>query len=105
VGQLLKTISALKARKNLGEVLEEVFYNRNHFIIKRGNKPMAVIISVPEYETFRRQKEKGFNLHEATAEKNKPIPPAQPQSKRESIQVQADEAEEIRNHLPGSDIY
>lgn len=60
--QLLKTITALKARQHLGELLEEVFYKQDHFVIKRGERPMAVIMPLQEYEAYRRQREEDFKV-------------------------------------------
>ena len=36
-----KRITAIKARQNLGELLEEVYHKNDHFLITRRNKAMA----------------------------------------------------------------
>jgi len=41
---MIKTLTAIKARQNLGEVLEEVYYNGDQFIIERAGKPMAAVV-------------------------------------------------------------
>lgn len=71
VTQLLKTINALKARQNLGQLLEEVFYNGDQFIIQRAGKSMAAVISLPEYEMFLKQREKDMTVFDGIREKNK----------------------------------
>ena len=38
---MAKELSALTVRGSLGEILEKVFYNREKYVIKRGNKPMC----------------------------------------------------------------
>ena len=38
----VKTINAGKARVNLGQMLDEVFYKGDHFIIERDGKPTPV---------------------------------------------------------------
>ncbi len=53
---MTKDLTALKMRGNLGEILEEVYYKGQEFIIKRGKKPMAVLISLDEFENLRKQR-------------------------------------------------
>lgn len=43
---MTKTISAIKARKNLGEILNEVYYNSNDYIICRAGKPMVRLVKI-----------------------------------------------------------
>ena len=42
----VKTINALKARQQLGKLLEEVFYRDDQFIIERAGRPMAAVVPV-----------------------------------------------------------
>ena len=53
---MTKDLSALKMRGNLGEILEEVYYRGQEFIIKRGKKPMAVLISLDDFENLKKQR-------------------------------------------------
>ena len=39
-----KKINAMKARQAFGQILEEVFYRGEQFIIERAGKPMAALI-------------------------------------------------------------
>jgi len=59
---MFKTVNAIKARQNLGELLEEVFYKNDHFLITRKDKAMAVMISVEDYERFLKQREEDFSI-------------------------------------------
>ena len=68
---MLKTINALKARRNLGQLLEEVFYNKDQFVIERAGKAMAVVISPSEYETFKRQREQDMGIFDQIRKQNK----------------------------------
>ena len=68
---MLKTINALKARRNLGQLLEEVFYKGDQFVIQRAGKSMAVVISPSEYEAYRKQREKDMQALDRIREKNK----------------------------------
>jgi prevent-host-death family protein len=52
VNDMTKQVTAIKARQNLGELLEEVYYRNDHVAITRRNKIMAVLIPVEEYERW-----------------------------------------------------
>jgi prevent-host-death family protein len=47
---MIKTLTAIKARQNLGELLEEVYYNGDQFIIERAGKPMAAVVPLWQLE-------------------------------------------------------
>lgn len=68
---MLKTINALKARRNLGQLLEEVFYKGDQFVIERAGKPMAVVISPSEYEVYKEQREQDMKVFDEIRKKNK----------------------------------
>ena len=68
---MLKTINALKARRNLGQLLEEVFYKGDQFVIQRAGKSMAVVISPAEYEAYIKQRGKDMQVLDSIREKNK----------------------------------
>jgi len=46
----MKTMTALDLRKRLGGVLNDISIKKEGVIISRANKPLAVMISVDEYE-------------------------------------------------------
>ncbi|OGF53680.1 MAG: hypothetical protein A2Z21_01295 [Candidatus Fraserbacteria bacterium RBG_16_55_9] len=66
-----KRITAIKARQNLGELLEEVYYKNDHFVITRRNKAMAAVIPVEEYERFLAQREQDFAILDEIRAANK----------------------------------
>lgn len=43
---MIKKISAYKARTNLGEVLNEVYYGNKEYIVERAGKPMVRFVRV-----------------------------------------------------------
>ncbi len=51
---MTRRINALAARKNLGELLEGVFYRGDEVIVERAGKPMGVIIPLAQYERIER---------------------------------------------------
>ncbi|HEX9830755.1 MAG TPA: type II toxin-antitoxin system prevent-host-death family antitoxin [Thermodesulfobacteriota bacterium] len=87
-----KAVNALKVRKNLGEILEEVYYKGNHFVIKRGEKPMAVLISMSEYEAYLKQRDEDFGVFNEIRKRNKNKRPEE---------IEKDIAESIRELRKG----
>lgn len=47
-----QTISALKARTNFGDLLNQVNYGKKTILIQRANQNMAVILPVEMFESF-----------------------------------------------------
>lgn len=72
---MTKTTTAIKARKNLGQLLEEAYYRGDEFVIERAGKPMAVLIPIQEFQKWQTQREADFALFDevrAKAKKAKP---------------------------------
>jgi prevent-host-death family protein len=68
---IMKTLTALDLRKTLGSVLDDVSKKGEQVIISRANKPLAVIISVEEYEEKVLKKNRERRLREVSAEMDK----------------------------------
>jgi prevent-host-death family protein len=69
-----KTVSAVEARKRFGEVLEGVYYRGDEVVIERAGKPMAVVVSMKEYQAIEARRQRFWELLEKTWEKNKDVP-------------------------------
>ncbi len=69
-----RRISAVEARKRLGEILESVYYRGDEVVIERAGKPMAVVIPAERYEAMERHRERLFELIEKNWERNKDLP-------------------------------
>jgi len=67
----MKTLTALDLRKKLGSVLNDVSKKGEQVIISRANKPLAVMISVEEYEEKVLKKNRERRLREVSAEMDK----------------------------------
>ncbi len=50
----VKTLNALKARQNFGQMLEEVYYKGDQFIIERAGKPMAAVVPLWQLEELQK---------------------------------------------------
>lgn len=46
----MQTLTTMDLRKNMGEILDKVAESNEPVMISRANKPLAVILSVAEYE-------------------------------------------------------
>jgi prevent-host-death family protein len=68
---MLKSINDLKAEKNLGQLLEEVFYKGDQYIIEKSGKAMAVVISPSEYEAYKEQRKRDMKIFDKIRKKNK----------------------------------
>lgn len=82
---MIKTTNALAARKNFGQLLEEAYYRGDEIIIERAGKPMAVIISIEEFENWQSERERDFAVLDEVKAKNKKASP-------EKIEADVDEA-------------
>jgi prevent-host-death family protein len=47
---MLKKISAMKARQNLGQLLNEVSIRGDAYIIERAGKPLAVLVDMERFQ-------------------------------------------------------
>ncbi|MDP1809692.1 MAG: type II toxin-antitoxin system Phd/YefM family antitoxin [Actinomycetota bacterium] len=93
---MTKRTTAIKARQNLGQLLEESYYRGDEFVIERAGKPMAALIPIQEYERWQAQREKDFAALEQVREQAAQYTPEE---------VQRDVAEAVRKvrkrHAPG----
>lgn len=70
---MIKTTNALAARKNFGQLLEEAYYRGDEIIIERAGKPMAVIVSIEEFENWQIEREKDFAILDEIRSKTKRV--------------------------------
>lgn len=67
---MIKKITALKARQNLGQLLEEVFYKGDQYIIERAGKPMAAVVPVALLDEWQKRREQFFQKVETVWTRN-----------------------------------
>jgi prevent-host-death family protein len=70
-----KTVSALKARQNLGQLLEEVFYQGDQFIVERAGRPMAAVVPLWQLEEWQKRRDHFFSSVDELWQKNKSVDP------------------------------
>jgi len=57
---MYKKISALKARQNLGQVMNEVALKGDDYIIERAGKPMVAVIPMEKYQSLQQEWDEFF---------------------------------------------
>jgi len=70
-----KTINAMRARGKLGQILEEVYYRGDQYVIERAGKPMAAVVPIEQYEQWRKERETFFEAVDAIRSENMDVPP------------------------------
>ncbi|HLC41268.1 MAG TPA: type II toxin-antitoxin system prevent-host-death family antitoxin [Methylomirabilota bacterium] len=70
-----KRVDALKARKNLGQLLEEVYYNGDQYVIERAGRPMAAVVPVWQLKGWQKRRERFFEMVDGLWQKNKKVKP------------------------------
>ncbi len=53
---MIKKLPALKARQNLGQVMNEVAIKGDDYIIERAGKPLVAIISMEKYQMIQQER-------------------------------------------------
>jgi prevent-host-death family protein len=70
---VIKKITALKARQNLGELLEEVYYKGDQYIIERAGKPMAAVVPLSQLEALEERREEFFATIDGVRKRNRKV--------------------------------
>src|SRR2546425_10040413 len=71
---VVKKVNALKACQQLGQLLEEVYYRGDQYIIEREGKPMAVVVPVWQFEEWQQRREQFFAMIDAVHARNAEVP-------------------------------
>lgn len=61
---MLKTVSAIKVRQNLGQVMNEVSITSDEYIVERAGKPLVAIISIEKYLSMKKERDEFFRLYD-----------------------------------------
>lgn len=56
-----RKVSAFEARRNFGELLEDVAAHGDNVVVERHGKPVAVVVPLRVYEQWQRSREEFFN--------------------------------------------
>ena len=76
--EMLKTINAVKARQNLGTIMNEVALKEDDYIIERAGKPLVAVIPIEKYRRFEKEEQEAknefFSWVDEVRERTKDIP-------------------------------
>ena len=72
---MVKKVNALKARQNLGQLLEEVYYKGDQYVIERAGKPMAAVVPLWQLEEWQKRRERFFDAVDELHQKNQDVKP------------------------------
>lgn len=73
--KMQKTISAMKARQNLGQVMNEVALRGDDYIVERAGKPLVAIIPIEKYQKLQQDRENFSRLMREFQENLKDVDP------------------------------
>jgi prevent-host-death family protein len=65
---MLKTVSAIKVRQNLGQVMNEVSLKADEYIVERSGKPLVAIIPIETYQNMKNNRKEFFRLYDSLQE-------------------------------------
>ena len=68
---MLKKISAMKARQNLGQIMNEVSLKGDDYIIERAGKPLVAVVSMEKFQTLQKDKDAAMSALEQIWQKMK----------------------------------
>jgi len=67
---MVKKVNALKARQNLGQLLETVYYKGDQYVIERAGRPMAAVVPVWQLEERKKRHDRFFRMVEKAWRRN-----------------------------------
>ena len=71
---MLKRISTLEVRQNLGAVLNRVSLRDDQYVIERKGQPLAAMVPVWQLEKWQGEKEMFFGMIDKVRQRNKKTP-------------------------------
>lgn len=62
--KMLKKISAMKARQNLGQIMNEVSLKGDDYIIERAGKPLVAVVSMEKFQILQKDRDAAMSALE-----------------------------------------
>jgi prevent-host-death family protein len=78
--KMLKTISAMKVRQSLGQVMNEVALRGDDYIVERAGKPLVAIIPMEKYQRLQKDREVALQALEGIWQKMEDTDPKEVES-------------------------
>ena len=96
---MLKKISAMKARQNLGQLLNEVSIRGDSFIIERAGKPLAALVDMERFQLLQEDQSFALQALKKVWEKMAGADPQEIQAAIEAAEKIAKEENRTRSEL------
>jgi len=72
---MVRKVNAIKARQNLGQLLEEVYYKGDQYVIERAGRTMAAVVPVWQLQEWQKRRERLFGMVAEVWRKNTGVEP------------------------------
>lgn len=72
---MVRKVNALKVRQNLGQLLEEVYYKGDQYVIERAGRPMAAVVPVWQLKEWQERRARFFGMVDDLRSKGKKMKP------------------------------
>lgn len=70
---MVKKLTAMEARQAFGQVLEQVYYNGDQYVIERAGRPMAAVVPLKFLDRYRESKAQLLGLLKKGQARNKGV--------------------------------
>ena len=71
--EVVRKLTAMKARQSFGQVLEQVFYKGDQYVVERAGKPMAALVPLKFLEKYQESRERLSGLVKKAQARNRRI--------------------------------
>ena len=72
---MVRKVSALKVRQNLGRLLDEVYYKGDQYVIERAGRPLAAVVPVWQLKEWQERRARFFGMVDDLRSKGKKVKP------------------------------
>ena len=72
---MVRKITALRARQDLGSLLEGAFYKGEQYVIERGGRPMAALVPMAQLKAWQERRARFFSTLDEVGKKTKGAKP------------------------------
>ncbi len=72
---MVKRLTAMAARQSFGQLLEEVYYHGDQYVIERAGQPMAAVVPLKFLEKYKESKKRLVGLIGKAQARNKRVSP------------------------------
>jgi prevent-host-death family protein len=100
MSSIIREASAVSARQNFGDLLNQVQYRNDCVLITKDGKPVAALVDVPLFERIRRLREEFTRLTDALGKTYEGVDPSVAQAEIDEAVRDARKARAKRKQAP-----